>query len=312
MKRYLLGITLLGVALATPRASAQSPTESPPNAVELKKHGDDLVHDLHYREALAAYDAAYAMSHDPAILYNRGRAYDALGETPQALDELELFARTAPPDLRAKVPKLDELLAATRARVATVVIHCSVDGATLFVRSHREGTTPLAGPLRFRTGAALVEAQASGYKPFRTQLDLTAGAPLVIEIKLETDAAPLSPPHENRVVATGSSGWKWGAYSAGALGVVGVASGVTFGILAIARQISADAGCPEKACNPAGSHLIAEARTFATLSTVSLIVGGVGIAASALFFLWKPGASRTEARIIPMIGPLFGGIQGTF
>jgi hypothetical protein len=283
----------------------------------LKAQGDTLVHDLHYREAIAAYDAAYAITHDPAILYNRWRAYDALGETPQALDELEEFARVAPAELKAKVPKLDELLTATRARVATVIVRSSIAGATLFVRNHREGTTPFASPLRFRTGSALVEAQAPGYRPFQREVELTAGAPVTIDVTLvptgEITSPPPPPPGQPASdYSRGSSAWKWGAYTAGAIGIAAIASGATFGVLAIARQIRADSSCPDKGCDPSGSLLIADARTFATISTVSFIVGGVGIVTSAIFFLWKPGAARTEARITPILGPLYGGIQGTF
>lgn len=311
MKLHLLFTGVLVAVLLVSPATAQSAQR----ASELKTQGDALVHELRYREAIASYDAAYAISHDPAILYNRGRAYDALGEAPQALDEFEEFVRVAPTELKAKVPRLDELLAATRARVATVLVHCSVDGATLFVRNRHEGTTPLATPLRFRTGSALIEVQAPGYRPFREDVQLTAGAPMTIEVTLMAKDAgmpPPPPPAHPTSDSHGNNAWKWGAYTAGGLGIAAVASGATFGVLAIARQISADGSCPEKGCDPAGSRLISDARTFATISTVSFVVGGVGIVTSAILFLWKPGASRNEARITPIIGPLFGGVQGTF
>lgn len=308
--RFLTTWIVLALMAITLDARAQSATDLA-RAAQLKEQGDALVHSLHYREALSSYDAAFAISHDPAILYNRARALDALGETPEALDAFEAFVRVAPPELKAKVPKLQELVAATRERVATIVIRCPVAGATVFVRNRREGMTPLATPLRFSTGSALLEVQAAGYRPFRRTLTLTPGEPITIDVPLEAEPAAM-PAVPAPAEAHGGNGWKWGAYSTGALGIVGIGLGATFGVLAIGRQIGADATCPGKVCEPAGSLLISEARTFATISTVSFIVGGVGLATSLLFFLWKPGSTRTEARLEPMLGPLFAGVRGSF
>lgn len=318
----LLAVTLL----SAPRAALAQSAADRSHAVELKKQGDALVHDLHYREALALYDEAFAISHEPAILYNRGRALDALGETPQALDAFEEFIRLAPADLKAKVPQLDELLASVRARVATVVVRCPVAGASVIVRRKLEGTTPLVGPLRVPTGVASIEVQAAGYQPFHVELDLGAGAPTTVDVALVKEAGPTPPladvppvgdtpvppvdSHEKE--KPGGGGWKWAAYSTGVLGIAGIASGATFGALAASKQSGADAHCPARACDPTGSGMIADARTFATVSTISFIVGGVGLATSVLFFLWKPGHAGAQARVFPVVGPAFGGLGGTF
>ncbi|HEX7600652.1 MAG TPA: PEGA domain-containing protein, partial [Polyangiaceae bacterium] len=185
IRRFFALMLIFAAALLVGPRAAHAQTEAElARAVELKTQGDALVHALHYREALVAYDAAFQISHDPAILYNRGRALDALGETPQALDALEEFIRVAPASLKGRVPKLDELVASVRARVATVVVHCPVEGASVFVRRRLEGTTPLVAPLRVPTGAARVEVQAAGYQPYLVEMNLDGGAPTIVDVAL--------------------------------------------------------------------------------------------------------------------------------
>ena len=53
----------LTVALpVTPRVAGAQTAADSARATQLKKQGDDLVHSLHYREALAAYDDSAATS----------------------------------------------------------------------------------------------------------------------------------------------------------------------------------------------------------------------------------------------------------
>ena len=327
IRRFVAVVLLVVVSLFVGGVARAQSAADLARATQLKKQGDDLVHSLHYREALTAYDDAFAISHDPAIFYNRARALDALGDTPQALDAYEEFIRVAPASLKAKVPKLDELVLGVRARVATIVIHCPIMGASVLVRRKVEGTTPLATPLRVRSGPAVVEVQAAGYQPFHAELVLAGGAPTTLDVALLKDEpAPTTiapPPSSSAPIATpaapaeplettGGNGWKWAAYTTGAVGVLGVASGAVFGVLALTKRDAADASCPAQTCDPAGSQMIADARTFATVSTVSFIVGGVALAASVLLFLRKPGATVTQGRLAPVLGPAFAGITGSF
>src|SRR5580700_9805040 len=78
------------------RAQAPAPpiappasTSTPDRAAQLKQQGDAAMESLHYADALGAYTQAYALSRDPALLYNQGRAQQALGNFPDALLALE-------------------------------------------------------------------------------------------------------------------------------------------------------------------------------------------------------------------------------
>lgn len=175
--------TLAPSAFAAPRApKAASGPES--EARRLKREGDALMDRDKYADALALYARAYELSGDPALLFNQGRALEALGDYPEALDMLERFERDATPALRAKTPGLAEHMEDLRQRIATLVVRSNVPGARLLVREKAAGT--LGGELRLRTraGPATVEVVADGYEPFRQEVELGGGSTLVVEAKL--------------------------------------------------------------------------------------------------------------------------------
>src|SRR4051794_30916405 len=98
--RSISALLLVALATASPRASfAQAPPAAAAPAVsraaELKKRGDDAMDSLRYDDALAAYAEAYGITRDAALLYNQGRALQALGRYPEALASIERFAKEA-------------------------------------------------------------------------------------------------------------------------------------------------------------------------------------------------------------------------
>jgi hypothetical protein len=300
------------VLLQAGPAFAQTRAEDSARESELKKQGDELMHSMHFREALAVYDTALKIKSSPAIHYNRARALEALGEYPQALDALEEFIRVAPADLKALVPDLDERLASIRGRIATLVVNCSVRGANVIVRQKVEGTTPLASPLRLSTGAATVEVQASGYLPFRRDVQLPSGEITTVDVILEHEATPVmgqqalvtprpqsEPPRSN--------GWKIVFYTTGSVGIVSTVLGAVTGGLAIGSMSTVNAHCPGKVCDPTGTQARADAWTYSTLSTIGFIVGGVALATSAVVLIVAPWRKVHVA-----VGAGFVGMGGVF
>src|SRR5260221_12423289 len=135
------------------RAQAVEPSaEERARALELKRPGDAAMESMHYRDAVDAYVQAYAITKDPALLYHRGRALQAVGDFPDAVEALEGFDASADPALKSRVPKLGELLAEVRSKIATLVLTCNVASARVLLRDTVVGTTPLRGPMRFNAG----------------------------------------------------------------------------------------------------------------------------------------------------------------
>jgi hypothetical protein len=144
-------------------------------SADLKRQGDTLFMQRDFVGALKAYEQAYALSPNPALLYNRGRALQSLARYPEALDALEQFGKQADEALKAKVAGLADLMADIAAKVATVDVRCNIPGGRILLGGHEVGTTPLAQPIRVNAGRTTLEVLAEGYFPYRKDVDLAGG-----------------------------------------------------------------------------------------------------------------------------------------
>ncbi|HSQ65161.1 MAG TPA: PEGA domain-containing protein [Polyangiaceae bacterium] len=161
---------------APPPAPAAAPSPAPEaQSMELKRKGDALFMQRDFVGALQAYEQAYALSPNPALLYNRGRALQSLARFPEALDALKQFSDQAGEELKAKVSGLSDLMAEIAAKVATVVISCNVAGGHVLLGGHEVGTTPLAQSIRIDAGKTTLEVLADGYFPYRKEVELAGG-----------------------------------------------------------------------------------------------------------------------------------------
>jgi hypothetical protein len=182
--RPLVTLTLsfaLVLAPAGTFAAGRTPKKDP--AAELKRQGDRAMDALHYDDALSDYQRSYALSKDPALLYNQARAYQALGDYPAALEFLERFQAEAPSSLQARVPDFEGLDQDLRSKVSTFVLTCETPGAEVVLRDKVIGTTPLA-PVRTTAGHGTLVVRADKYQPFSSEVDLLGGQTLTIDARL--------------------------------------------------------------------------------------------------------------------------------
>lgn len=184
----LLAVTITTPALAqrhhTNVAPVTQPSPTPADqAAELKRKGDGLFMQRDFVGALQAYDEAYALSPNPALLYNRGRALQSLARFPEALEALQKFSEQAGEDLKAKVAGLGDLMADIASKVATVDVTCNVPGGRVLLGGRELGVTPL-GTLRVNAGKTTIEVLAEGYFPYRKEIDLPGGAKTPLEVVL--------------------------------------------------------------------------------------------------------------------------------
>lgn len=178
------------MALAQPAPAPPAAGASNPAAEEAKRKGDEAMVALRYEEALAQYTTAYEASKNPAILYNMGRAYEGLAEFPKALDALEEFNDKAPPDLKARVPKLDELLRDVRNRVSTLVVSAPVEDAEIRVGTRVVGKTKSGQVIvRVNAGKQKLVVQKEGYFPFEKDVALVGGKIETVDATLATRAS---------------------------------------------------------------------------------------------------------------------------
>lgn len=155
-----------------------------------KRLGDEAMVSLHYDDALVHYRLAYEKTKSPAILYNMGRAYQALGDYPRSLESLEAFAEKAPPELKARVAGLDSLIAELGKRVATVIIAAPVAGAEIRFGNKVVATTKTGQTIvRTNVGAQTLTVTHKDYFPFEKTLTLVSGKIETVEANMASRSA---------------------------------------------------------------------------------------------------------------------------
>lgn len=180
LRRFLLCSSFV---LVTSAAFAES-------AKELKTQGDAAFTARRYSDAITAYEKAYALGHDAAVLYNKARAHEALEQFPEALAAIEQFEKEAPAAVRAKVTGLSTLIADIRTHVATLVVNCNVPGARVTVRDVPVGeTSAQALRVQVNRGKVRVVVDKEGYAPYVQELNLPGESSTVVTAILDTKAS---------------------------------------------------------------------------------------------------------------------------
>jgi hypothetical protein len=156
------------------------------DAAALKKEADGYMDAERFAEAAQTYAKAYELSHDPALLYNEGRALEALGEYADAVARLQAFRSTASPTLLARAAKLDQHIEELKGRLATLVVTTNVSGARLNVRDKFLRTIEGTAEVLVRAGPATIEVTAEGYEPFRKDIDLQAKQTTKMDVELKS------------------------------------------------------------------------------------------------------------------------------
>jgi hypothetical protein len=156
------------------------------DAASLKKEADAYMDAERFAEAAQTYARAYELSHDPALLYNEGRALEALGEYADAVARLQAFRSSASPTLLARAAKLDQHIEELKGRLATLVVTTNVSGARLNVRDKFLRTVEGSAEILVRAGPATIEVTAEGYEPFRKEVDLRAKQTTKIDVELKS------------------------------------------------------------------------------------------------------------------------------
>jgi hypothetical protein len=178
---FVTSVTSLPRVAWAQSASSTVPADSDAD----KRQGDDAMIALRYEEALTHYRRAYEATHNTALLYNMGRAYEGLADFPKALDALEEFAEKAAPDLKARVPKLGELINDVRNRVATMILSSAVPGAEIRLGDRVIGQTkPGQTVFRVNAGPQKLSVTHKDYFPFERPLTLAAGKIETVDVVL--------------------------------------------------------------------------------------------------------------------------------
>ncbi|MBK8215824.1 MAG: PEGA domain-containing protein [Myxococcales bacterium] len=191
----LFSLTVLAMGLLGPCAArAQStPTDPATASAELKRQGGAAMDRLDFAAAEEAYRKAVELTPtDTTLHYNLGKVHQARGNYPAAVDELEIFLRDASPELRAKVPRILEVVAELRARVATVSLVCTVDepaalielGGVQVSRGCRTAGSMIRVSIPHGNPQTTLKIVSASHRAQDTALLLKSGGPLPVRVDL--------------------------------------------------------------------------------------------------------------------------------
>jgi hypothetical protein len=312
-------LLLCGVARAQPNdAQKETARNLMVEARQLRQSGDLLA-------ALRRFNAADAIMNVPTTGFEVAATQAQLGELVEAretlLRVLAIPQRSDDPEpfneARAKAHALDQQLAT---RIGSITLQdCGVEQMLQMELSVDGNPMPAAMiglPFRVNPGKHQVATRLQGRALWR-EVDVAEGQ--AVEVPLEcaspaksTPRAPPAPPspgppatqrHKDERLAQASGGQPVSTYVGAGIGLIGVGVGTTTGVLAISRKNTAIQGCVRDACPPSTWRTLDRAEELATISTVSFMVGGLGVATMVgSLLLAKPRPARTAWVVSPEIG----------
>jgi hypothetical protein len=329
-------LVLVCCALAAPRAARAQDREA--TATALFDEGHALMVQRRYAEACPKLAESQRLAPSGGTLINLAECYERSGRTASAWaawkdaaaranaagkpgPEKSALARAA-----ALEPALARLTIALAPGSDVAGLEVTRDGVPV-------GAGELGSAMPVDPGTHHVEAQAPGKKPWAATVDVAAkqrdarvtvsleDAPQAPAVAAATaaDAPPPARPAALEAVAppagTESEAWpaqRTVAIGVGAAGVVGVAVGSAFGLIAKSKNDQAlePANCRTSTqCSTSGLTLTDDARSAATVSTVAFIAGGAAIATGAVLWFTAPhGGSGAAVRARPVLAGSRGGL----
>jgi hypothetical protein len=332
MKRtFVVAIAALSLgALAPGRAFAQDASNQAA-AQALFEQARQLMADGKFVEACPKLVESERLDPGAGTLMNLGHCYEKNGQTASAWVTFKDAAAAA--DLKHRADwssRARERAQALEPMLSRLTIEVPPDARISGLQVRRDGVevgpAVWGTPIPIDPGDHAIEASAPAKKTWSKTTKIGAAAEqahVVVPSLLDepgpssasasvastpaTAKAPAAPPPAPSTPPTaqsdGSTQRTLGLVIGG-VGIVGVAVGSVFGILAMGSESSSKNLCPTDACaSPAAVQDDANARTQATVSTVAMIAGGAVLVTGAVIFFTAPkGKAVTGLRVMPAVG----------
>ena len=306
-------------------ARAADPTASDIAAArQLATEGVKLADQNRCDDAVDKLARAEQLYHAPTVLGRLGECQVLLGKLVEGSENLQRVVReplpaNAPPAYVKARDRAKKMLDVAKPRIAKLIVKVVAPAKTeVEVQLDAEPlSSALVGAERpTDPGDHVVVATAVGMKRAEEKFELQESETKTVTITLVPDPSykpptapvPKETPKRDRTLAWASLG----------VGGAGLAMGAIFGGLALGKKGSLDGQCTaDKICGPGAQSDLDAAQTLATISTVGFIVGGVGVAAAVVLFLWpdpKPETAEVKKGVFlrPFVGPGSLGVVGTF
>ena len=283
---------------------AQTPADARSRAEVLFQEGRRLMDAGKTPEACARFAESLALDAAAGTLLNLAVCHERAGLLDRAWLEATEVADLARKDGNAERLRFAEQLRAELDRRLGLVTVTLQPGAAV-----RLDGAPVAGdrPVPLAPGKHELVASADGRVPWTLTFQIEAGARLALAVPplaLVPQATPPAPaplPPARPALTTRRTV----SLALGGAALAAIATGATFGAMALSRGSASDARCPQgPSCTDAtGVRLSKDARSAALVADVTL---GAGVAlAAAATYLWLSDEAEPNARLAAV--PLLGG-----
>jgi hypothetical protein len=304
--------TGLCVALVLRGSAARAQATPPPrNAETLFREGRQLMDAKDYATACPKFAESQRLEPAPGTLLNLADCYEKGGQTASAWSTFKDAAKAATARNRADwAATATQRAAALEPKLATLAITVGPSADVPSLKIERDGIAVersawgTAVPLD--PGPHTLGATATGKKAWTRKIDVPAARNVLVDVPALESDAPIAPPPPlakkqaeepaPSEPARDGSGMRVAGYVAGGLGVVGLAIGTITGVSALGKRSDAEAKCVSYPSNCSSDALGAndDAKKLATISTISLIAGGVLVAGGIVLVVIAPRSASTD------------------
>ena len=266
--------------------------------------GDDDTPDAHLQlglalrrehkneEALNEFRRAFALAPTPRARAQIGFAEQALARWVDA--DRDLHAALEARDdawVSKNLEPIESALATIDERLGWLTMicdaahyHVALDGVPL--------EAGCAGRVRVVAGSHVIQVTSDRGPPLERHVDVAPRAePRVVLVSPESEAA--APPSDaiarpSPAAHVPSSTQRTIGYAAGVAGIVGIATGLVLGAVALQERVTVQDHCPDKRCDATGLAAGQVGASLASWSTIAFVAGGISLGAAVTLVLTSP------------------------
>jgi hypothetical protein len=287
----------IAVSMTAFAGHARAQTEDELKAArELFQEAYQDEQDKRYDEALEKFMRVARVKESPSVRYRIGSVQEALGRLRESRDTFRALAAqkdSMPAKDQPIAESAAERAAALDKKIPRLVVRIPADAppdAKMTIDGAPVPTSTVARPIELDPGDHVVQASATGAKPFEAKVTLGEGGETPIDVTFAPLAPPPPPPpplHANRTLA----------YVALAAGGVLLVGGAAFLLVRESDIDDIHHKCPGDVCPIASKDELesehSQAALFGPLGVGSMVLGAVA-AGAGVYLLFKPArASAT-------------------
>jgi len=250
-------------------------------------------------EAAREFEAAYALSPSPIVLYNLGQTQSALGRPVEAAQSLRRYLETETAPLEPdRAQEVKDLIAMNERLIGTLALQVTPPPQELEVDAAL--VAPNAATIPLAAGRHVVVARRSGYSSGSVTVDVTPGAQVSAALTLEPLASAAPPPTSSATPfpvlpvpapapeplerSPAALAVSWASMGVGAV-ALGVGAGFGISAINLNKQSKIDGHCDDRGCDTVGAPLRAAAVTNGNVATALLITGAALVGAGLTVYL---------------------------